>query len=478
MNSLSRRKILRSTAAAGGALALSVAGYAAPAAAAPASSGRAPAAVSASPAAGTPELVPAPKGGKDQIRQMVQCGGTIYAAGSFRSIVQHGTKFLRTGVFSFRATAPYKITSWHPKINGIVNSIAFNGPGCSNAYIGGDFSSVAGTAVKNIAKISTLTGAVQPGFGHSTSGGGVETLLAVKGHILAGGQFTSINGSSADPYMASLSPVTGKDDGFLHLHISGFYHYCKSDGTCTTGKNSYVYNQQLSHRGALDLVEGDFTSVGGLPRQQIFMLNLAAHPAKVTGWTSPEWDGSKGNLPKGFPYQCETNEAFYIRTAAWSPSDGTIYTASTGTRPWNVSASAPRSGLCDAVAAFPATHAPVLHKWVEYSGCDSYYSVAADNSAVYAAGHPRWAENPNGCNKAGPGAIPDHGLQGLAVSTGQVQLNKSGAALYTMSRSANADNMMITHAGLWISSTNRFGSQFCGGKPGHAGICFLRYSRS
>jgi hypothetical protein len=447
MNSLSRRKILRSTAAAGGALALSVAGYAAPAAAASASSGRAPAAVSASPAAGTPELVPAPKGGKDQIRQMVQCGGTIYAAGSFRSIVQHGTKFLRTGVFSFRATAPYKITSWHPKINGIVNSIAFNGPGCSNAYIGGDFSSVAGTAVQNIAKISTSTGAVQPGFGHSTSGGGVETLLAVKGHILAGGQFTSINGSSAD-------------------------------GTCTTGKNSYVYNQQLSHRGALDLVEGDFTSVGGLPRQQIFMLNLAAHPAKVTGWTSPEWDGSKGNLPKGFPYQCETNEAFYIRTAAWSPSDGTIYTASTGTRPWNVSASAPRSGLCDAVAAFPATHAPVLHKWVEYSGCDSYFAVAADNGAVYAAGHPRWAENPNGCNKAGPGAIPDPGLQGLAVSTGQVQLNKSGTALYTMSRAANADNMMITHAGLWISSTNRFGSQFCGGKPGHAGICFLRYSRS
>jgi hypothetical protein len=47
-----------------------------------------------------------------------------------------------------------------------------------------------------------------------------------------------------------------------------------------------------------------------------------------------------------------------------------------------------------------------------------------------------------------------------------------------MSRAANADNMMITHAGLWISSTNRFGSQFCGGKPGHAGICFLRYSRS
>ncbi len=223
-------------------------------------------------------------------------------------------------------------------------------------------------------------------------------------------------------------------------------------------------------------MEGDFTSVGGKPRQQIFMLNLAAKPASVTGWTSPEWDGSKGNLPHGYPYQCETNEAFYIRAAAWSPNDQTVYTASTGARPWNVSFTAPRSGLCDSVAAFPATRKSVLHEWVEYSGCDSYYSVAADNSTVYAAGHPRWANNPNGCNHNGPGAVPDQGLQGLNPGNGQVEVNKNGTAVYTMSRAANADNMLITHAGLWISSTNRFGAQFCGSKPGHAGICFLPYS--
>ncbi len=173
---------------------------------------------------------PKPKGSVDQIRQMVQCGGTIYAAGSFRSIVQGGTKFLRTGVFSFSATAPYKITSWRPKINGMVNSITFNGSNCSHAYIGGAFTSVAGTAARNIAEISTSTGAVQPGFGHSTTGGGVETLLGARGHILVGGEFTSINGSTADPYFASVSPATGKDDGFVHLKISGHYHYCRKAG--------------------------------------------------------------------------------------------------------------------------------------------------------------------------------------------------------------------------------------------------------
>jgi hypothetical protein len=397
----------------------------------------------------------------------------MYAVGSFSQVTQGGSTFSRTNVFSFSATAPYTITPWAPAVNGIVNSIAFNGTDCADAYIGGDFSSVSGTPVKDIAEIDTTTGDVVPGFGTSTAGGQVETLLGVAGHLLVGGHFTWINGSHADPYFASVSPVTGKDDGFVHLQISGYYNYCNSGGSCTTGKTSSVYNQQLSHGGTLDLVEGDFTSVGGLARQQIFMLNLATSPATVTGWTSPEWDGSDGNLPDGYPYQCMPVEAFYIRTAAWSPDDQTVYIATTGNHPWNTpGGTTPRKGLCDAVAAFPATQASVLHEWVEYSGCDSYFTVAADNATVYAAGHPRWAENSSGCNHEGPGAIPDRGLQGLGASTGQVEVNSSGRGVYSMSR-ANADNMLITSAGLWIASTNRFGSQYCGSKPGHAGICFL-----
>jgi hypothetical protein len=54
------------------------------------------------------------------------------------------------------------------------------------------------------------------------------------------------------------------------------------------------------------------------------------------------------------------------------------------------------------VTAFPATQQSVTHSWAEYAGCDSYYSVAADNGAVYAGGHPRWADNQNGCNHKGP----------------------------------------------------------------------------
>jgi hypothetical protein len=137
-----------------------------------------------------------------------------------------------------------------------------------------------------------------------------------------------------------------------------------------------------------------------------------------------------------------------------------------------VTAFGKRSGLCDATAAFPAKDASVTHTWIDYTGCDSLYSVAADSSAVYVAGHPRWAQNSKGCNVAGTGAITDHGLQGLMPANGNVIVKSNGKAVYSMSR-ANADDMLRTSAGLWIASTNRFGMDVCGHKSGHAGICFL-----
>jgi hypothetical protein len=419
--------------------------------------------VLSTPATNTPHLLPTTSP-TQQVRQLVQCGGTMYAVGTFTTIKRGSTTYARNNAFSFSATSPYQVTTWNPNVNGIVNSIAFNGADCSNAYIGGQFTSVNGTTVKDIAEVNTTTGAVVTGFGHSASGQ-VETLLGTAGHLLVGGYYTSINGSSSDPYMTSLNPTTGKDDGFVQLHISGNYQF---PGVSSNGTR--VYNQALSHGGTLDLVMGDFTEVGGVPRQQIFMLNLATSPASVTGWTSPEWDGSDGNLPGGYPYQCATVEPFYIQAAAWSPDDSTVYIGTTGYHPWNLpTGSYPRTGLCDAAAAFPATQAPVTHLWINYAGCDSLYSAAADASTAYFGGHERWSENPNGCDFAGPGAISAPGMEGLSPTTGALTFNP------TRARGLGADDMLITNAGLWIASDNFDDSQMCGGVQGLAGICLLPY---
>ena len=138
--------------------------------------------------------------------------------------------------------------------------------------------------------------------------------------------------------MTSLNPSTGKDDGFVRLNISG---QLPVPGV---GSNpTRVYNQQLSHGGTLDLVEGDFTSVGGQSRQQIFMLNLGGSRASRHGV----------DVDRVQP-QLRYNEPFYVQAASWSPDDSTVYIATTGFH----AEPAPRTGdpwtgLCDAAAGLP-----------------------------------------------------------------------------------------------------------------------------
>jgi len=422
------------------AVAVSVLGVTAPALAA---SGP----VSTHPASGTPAF-PNSSNPAEQVRQLVQCGGTMYAVGSFSTVDQGGTSFTRHNAFSFSATAPYKMTSWAPDINGKVNSITFNGTGCGNAYLGGSFSNVNGQIAKDIVEVSASTGKINYAFAKS-AGGQVETLLAVNHRILAGGYFSSANGGG-NKYFAALDATTGKDDGFIHLNISGNY----------SGNATRVYNQQLSHGGNLDLVEGVFTSVGGTPRQQIFMLNLSGSSATVTPWTSPE-----------FSQPCQTIESFYVRGASWSPSDGTVHVGTTGFHPAGQPiGQTPRTGLCDAAAAFPSTQTSVSHNWVNYTGCDSLYATAADTNTAYFAGHERWADNADDCDAQGPGAIPAPGMVGLTPATGAVAWNP------TRGRGFGADDMLVTSAGLWVASDNAFSADNCAHVGGHAGICFLPYS--
>ncbi|MFY9931611.1 MAG: hypothetical protein WAK82_26775, partial [Streptosporangiaceae bacterium] len=137
--------------------------------------------VSSTPALYTPEL--ATTGSTtEQVRQIAQCGNTMYAVGSFTEIQRISTTYARNNAFSFSAAAPYKVSAWNPNVNGVVNSIAFS-PDCSEAYLGGVFTSIDGTAVKNVAEVSTSTGAVNTAFADS-AGGQVETLLIDGSHLL------------------------------------------------------------------------------------------------------------------------------------------------------------------------------------------------------------------------------------------------------------------------------------------------------
>jgi hypothetical protein len=385
----------------------------------------------------------------------------MYAVGSFTQISQGGITYPRANIFSFSATAPYLITSWTPSTNGTVNSIQLTSD-CNHAYIGGSFTTVDGSAATNIAYIRTYNNTMVQDWGHNANKEVNTLLLTPNGHLLTGGEFTSINGSKG-AYYVSLNPGTGANDGYLNLNISGTYTF---KGAAPNQTN--VYNQQLSPDGGHVLAEGTFTKVESTKRQQIFMLNLGTH-GNVSDWYSSE-----------FSNYCADKHPFYIKAAAWSPDGSTVYVADTGFAPLGWNKTFPLTGICDAAAAFPASRVGGLtHEWVNYTGCDSLFSVAADPFAVYVGGHERWADNPSGCDQAGPGGIPAPGMGGFTpgATGGQLLTDSTGTTgLYSRGRGLGADDMLVTPTGLWIASDNDAGTDTCGGVSGLAGICFLAYT--
>ena len=396
--------------------------------------------VATTPASWTPYLRTSPA---DQVvEELEPCNGTMYAVGTISSVARGSATYARSNAFSFSQTTGV-MTGWAPKLNAPVRSIAFS-PDCSVAYLGGSFTTANGVAAAHLVAVDTSTGAVRPGFA-DTVNGAVNTVRYTHGLVVIGGRFTKVNGVSRSA-MASLNPTTGAVTAYLDLTFSGTY-----PGTGST----MVYNSQLSHSGNKLLIEGIFTTIAGSPRQQVAMLDLGASSVSLDGWTTSELAQPCGR-------------AWYGRAAGWSPNDGTVYVAATGANP----PTGTGTGLCDAVSAFPATSSSVHHTWVNYTGCDSYYSVVADADNVYVSGHERWADNPQGCDHAGPGAVSRPGIASMDPTTGLAT-----AWNPTRSLGHGSHQLLLTPVGLWVASdTFTDGkAQMCGGKWNHGGICFLPY---
>lgn len=387
--------------------------------------------VSATPAAWTPQITSTDA----TVRQLVQCGSTMYAVGSFSTVTQDGTTYTRNNAFSFSATTG-ALTTWNPDVNGEVNTVALS-PDCSTAYLGGKFTTVGTAAVTNLAAVDSHTADVQPGFRHHASGT-VDTIVGVRNgaELLVGGNFVGINGSPGTAYYASLDPTTGAVDNYLNTVVSGQYGG-ESGGT-------KVYNQQLSPQGDRLLFEGIFTSVDGQTRLQIAELDLGTSTATLDPFTNSDMDTT------------ECKQAFYVRAATFSPDEKTVYTADNGRRG--------TSPFCDAAVAFTNT-ADATPLWINMTGQDSLYAVAASSTDVYIGGHERWANhNRHRCiddcvSRPGIGDIDP--TTGLATSWNP-----------TRDRGHGADDMLLTPAGLWVASDTFYDSVLCA-QQYHPGICFF-----
>jgi trimeric autotransporter adhesin len=219
-------------------------------------------------------------------------------------------------------------------------------------YLGGNFTSMGGRPRNRIAKVR-LDGTLDLAFNPNATGGnipGVDTIVVTSTDVYAGGDFSTI-GNAPRIDLARLNPVTGLVDGgrqsfdpdplngvsasrVRRLQVAGDVVYVSGDFTtiggrarnkiakisATTGDADVLFDAHVSGgsnvgpnvsdivlaRSTL-FVGGDFSSIGGAPRNNVATLNPLTG-AEVTGF-DPNVTG--GPRPQVFTIVV-TEEEVYI----------------------------------------------------------------------------------------------------------------------------------------------------------------------
>jgi hypothetical protein len=258
-------------------------------------------------------------------------GGTVYAGGSFHSI--GGAP--RNSIAAIDATTGYT-TTWNANMPaGVVNALAVSG---GTVYAGGYFTSIGGLPRNNIAALDAATAAAtawNPNTNYS-----VAALAVSGGAVFAGGGFTSI-GAQPRNGIAALDAATGAattwnpnvlNDLGYHPLTSGPWALAVSGGTVWAG--------------------GEFTTVGGQPRNNIAAIDAATDAA--TAW----------------------NPHAYNIVYALAVSGGTVYAGGS----FGYIGGQPRSGIAALDAATGAATA-----W-NPNAYGNVYALAVGGGTVYAGG--------------------------------------------------------------------------------------------
>lgn len=378
-----------------------------------------PGVVDENPADFTPDVLDDGLAGHSAVYSLAQLGSTLYAGGKFRTVAAvNGTQYQRQNIMGFSATSG-AMTSFAPNINGDVWAIE---PSGSALYIGGTFTSVNGVARRGIAKVNATTGTIDTAFNASLKSGRVTEIRLVNGRLIIGGTFPG--------QLAALNPLTGADTGYIGFSISG--------KVASNSGPTKVYRFAVNPAGTRLVAVGNFDSVGGQPRQRVFMANLGPAAATVSDWYYQPFDN-----------MCAANSLpAYMRDVDFSPDGSYFVVDSTGF--------VPKTGgigrdICDAAARFETANlAPLRPTWINYTGGDTLHSVAVTGSVVYVQGHQRWVDNPYGRDNPGPGAQARQGIAALDPLTGKALSWNPGKT-----RAVGGKDLLATSAGLWVGSDGR-----------------------
>ncbi len=373
-----------------------------------------------------PNVVPSnktPAVNDGDVRGIAQVGTTMVIGGEFTSVGGQ----TRNHIAAFNQTTGVLSTTFAPSVNGPVYSV-IPGPVARTAYIAGNFTAIDGVARKNLALVNVDTGAVVTSFKPPGFSAKINDIVLRGNRLYLGGAFAKV-GVVVHNGLASLNATTGALDPFMNVQMTGHHN---STGTGAQGPVG-PWGIDVTADGSKMVVIGNFKFADGLLRDQVALIDLTGPSAAVqTSWNTTRYS------PLCFSWAFDS----HVRGVSFSPDGSYFVIASTG---------GPNPGtLCDAAARFDtnAIGTDVQPTWIAETGGDTTWAVTITDTAVYVGGHQRWANNPDGRDSAGPGAVPRPGLMALDPISGRPLQwnpgrNPAGKAVYAM---------LATAEGLYIGS--------------------------
>jgi PKD repeat protein len=383
-----------------------------------------PGIVSADPANFTPNVL------DGKVEAIMQVGSTVLIGGTFTQIQQAGANkpiLSRVNIAAFDANTGVVSTTFVPTIDGEVTTIIAAGDGTS-VYVGGYFTNVNGVKSAKLARLSVATGLAVPGFKVPVVNANIQDMRLVRGQLVIAGPFTMVAGQ-ARGQMASLDPTTGKLTTFLVHTFAGPVN----GGALTVNKIDATPD------GNKVLALGNFSTVDGLPRSLLVLLDTSGAASVVSTWSTTF-----------FAPGCSHAFDTYMRDLDISP-DGTYAVVTT------TGAYGGATSQCDTQTRWDLTNASPNQQpvWRNVTGGDTTYAVAVTGTAVYIGGHFRWANNPYAGDAQGPGGVPREGIAALDPATGLPLSWNPGRT-----RGVGVFDMLATSTGLWVGSdTDQIGGE-------------------
>jgi hypothetical protein len=315
-----------------------------------------------------------------------QVGSWVYAGGIIDTVQDRSgpTPVTIAGfhnIFRYDASTFAVDTSWKPQLYKSAqsgNALQYKDSAVTgldgNAtaiYAAGAFTQVAplpgGSPIARhgVAALNPVTGAALAY--NAKSNALVNDVKLVGPNVWIGGTFSKL-GTKAQRAIAFTNPTTGALVG-TQIAISG---------QVTTTAPTKVTKMAISNDGTRAAVIGNYTTVGGVSHNEVFVASISNGIGTPTSFDSPSFAASNST-------NCSDSDT-WARGVDWSPDNIHFDIAASGGGGFDAYGAA--GALCDALSRFDSTKgSATVPDFVNETGFDSLFTVTDTGPVLYTGGH-------------------------------------------------------------------------------------------